>query len=756
MKFSDRLFDLKPAKAWELCYPLGNGNIGVMPTGEVYQETWHINDDSLWSGGGAYHRQDSAFQEVQNLTMACRFKEAEDLLWKKVLGEYTQAYMPLGKVIVKRSGLSKANYSRMLNLKTAVHTTCFDDTVETSFVSHPDKVFATSINSYKHSTHRFSVDSLLRHVTKVETSENIATIVMDVVAPTHTDPIYYNTSNPVVYDPDKPSIKAQMKLKITSDGAITQQDDEIVIDKSSSITVYLTTATSYNYPDRNLDEVTDEILTNAITKGYDAILQDHMADYSNLYNRVEFSIDENDADNSETTISMLKKRKKSTQLAVLLFNFGRYLMISGSRAGTTCMNLQGIWNKELRAPWSSNYTTNINTEMNYWGAEAANLSECHEPLLRHVRTISTVGSETAKLQFGKRGWCCGQNSDLWGNADCVGNKATFNPTCWGLFAGGGGWLASHIWMHYEYTLDQDFLRANYDILKGSAQFYLDYLVQDDNSPYLIMCPSTSPENSYFYEGGKYAISKNATMDATIARQILSIVVKANEILGGDDEFAKQCQDTIPKIYPFKTGKNGELLEWYDNYKESEVHHRHISHLYALHPDCQISPLTTPDLAKACTKTLQLRGEGGTGWSLAWKINMYARLFDGDMALTLIDNQLRLINPIRKFFVRAGGGSYGSLLCAHPPFQIDGNFGAMSGICEMLLQSHTLLHILPALPSKWKSGSFKGLVARGGYVVDCSWKDGKVTSLHVKGKGESVKVRIGNEEKIIQLNTLLTF
>ncbi|MGN0771753.1 MAG: glycosyl hydrolase family 95 catalytic domain-containing protein [Christensenellales bacterium] len=756
MKFSDRLFDLKPAKAWELCYPLGNGNIGVMPTGDVYQETWYINDDSLWSGNGAYHRQDTAFEEVRRLTMQKKFKEAEDLLWKGVLGEYTQAYLPLGEVIIKRSGLSIANYSRKLELKTAIHSTGFDDTVETSFVSYPDKVFATSINSYKHSTHRFSVTSKLSHNIKVEASENIATITMDVVAPTNVDPIYYHTPTPVVYDPALPSTKAQMKLKITSDGAISQQEDEIVVDKSSSITIYLTTATTYNYPDGNLDDVTNDVLSKAITKGYDNIMQDHMADYSRLYNAAEFNLDNDDADNSDTTVSLLKKRKKADQLAVLLFNFGRYLMISGSRPGTTCMNLQGIWNKEVRAPWSSNYTTNINTEMNYWGAEAANLSECHEPLLKHVRTVATVGTDSAKYQFGKRGWCCGQNSDLWGNADCVGTHAAFNPTCWGLFAGGGGWLASHIWMHYQYTLDKDFLRRNYDVLKGSAQFYLDYLVQDEDSEYLIMCPSTSPENSYFYEGGKYAITKNATMDSTIARQILSIVVQANEILGGDDEFANQCKETIPKIYPFKIGKDGELLEWYDNYKESEIHHRHISHLYALHPDCQISPLTTPDLAKACQRTLQSRGEGGTGWSLAWKINMYARLFDGDMALKLINNQLRLINPVRKIFVRAGGGSYGSLLCAHPPFQIDGNFGAMSGICEMLLQSHTILHILPALPAKWKNGSFKGLVARGGYVVDCTWKNGKVTSLHVKGNGESVKVRIGDEEKTIQLNTLLTF
>lgn len=756
MKFCERLFDLQPATSWELCFPLGNGNIGVMPTGGVNHEIWHINDDTLWSGNKAFHRKSTAFDQLRNLAMNEDYKQAEDTLWRDVLGEFTQGYLPMGNVIINRSNVTKSNYSRMLNLKTAVHTICFDDTIQTSFVSHPDKVFASAINTNTHVVHRFTLHSELRHNTHYNVSDNVATMVLDVTAPTHVEPAYMPSNNPVIYDDTNPGMSGQTRLKITSDGLVNLVNDEICISNATSITIYLTTATSYNYGDKSLVDVTESILKKALKKGYEEIAKNHISDFSELFGRANFNLEDKEDNIDMTTQAMLKKHKKSSQLAVLLFNFGRYLMISGSRPDTSCMNLQGIWNKKVRAPWSSNYTTNINTEMNYWNVNAVNLAECHMPLLNHIRKIAKQGELSAKMMFGCDGWCCGQNSDIWGSSDCVGTRSNYNPAAWGLFVGGGAWLASHIWTHFEYTTDKKFLKENYDILRGAAQFFLSYLVKDNKSDYYIVCPSSSPENVYIHNGGRYSLTKNATIDSTIARQILGIIVKANAVLHNDDEFAKQCEEMIGKIYPFKISSSGRLVEWYDDYKEVDKHHRHLSHLYGLHPDNQISPLTTPELAKACEKSLTVRGNGGTGWSLAWKINMYARLFDGDMALKLINKQLKYISPLTNSVVMRGGGSYGNLLCAHPPFQIDGNFGAMSGICEMLLQSHTILHILPALPSKWKNGSFKGLVAKGGYVVDCEWKDGKVTMLHIQGDGEDVPVLIGGVKKTVQLNTVLRF
>ncbi len=756
MKFCERLFDLQPASSWELCFPLGNGNIGVMPTGGVNNEIWHINDDTLWSGNKAFHRQTEAFDKLRSLVMSEDFKQAEATLWKDVLGEFTQGYLPMGNVIVTRSNVTKSNYSRMLNLKTAIHTTCFDDTIQTSFVSHPDRVFATAINTNAHVVHKFSLTSELQNSTHYNVTNNVATMVLDVTAPTHVEPVYMPSNNPIIYDPTNPGMSGQTRVKITSDGLVNLVGDEICISNATSITVYLTTATSYNFPDQNLDEVTENTLAKALQKGYDEIAKNHVSDFSELFGRASFNLEKGYDDVDMPTKDILKKRRKSPQLAVLLFNFGRYLMISGSREDSTCMNLQGIWNKKVRAPWSSNYTTNINTEMNYWNVDAVGLSECHIPMLRHVRKIAEQGAISAKNMFGCEGWCCGQNSDIWGSSDCVGTRSDYSPASWGLFIGGGGWLASHIWTHFEYTNDVEFLKEYYDVLRGSAKFFLSYLVKDDQSDYYIVCPSSSPENMYFHNGGRYAITKNATIDSTIARQIFGIIVKANAVLHCDDEFAKECEDMLGKIYPFKISKSGRLVEWYDDYKEVDKHHRHLSHLYGLHPDNQISPLTTPELATACENSLATRGNGGTGWSLAWKINMYARLFDGDMALKLINRQLKYIPSRTNSVVMHGGGSYGNMLCAHPPFQIDGNFGAMSGICEMLLQSHTILHILPALPSKWKNGSFKGLVAKGGYVVDCEWKNGKVTTLHIKGKGEDIPVLIDGIKKTVQLNTVLKF
>ena len=410
------------------------------------------------------------------------------------------------------------------------------------------------------------------------------------------------------------------------------------------------------------------------------------------------------------------------------------------------MNLQGIWNHRLHAPWAANYTVNINTEMNYWPILPCNLTELNEPLMDMLQDLSLAGQRVAKQYYGADGFVCHHNSDLW--RMCAPTSG--NP-CWFFWYNGAGWLSRHAFEQYEYTLDKSFLKDTaYPILKGCAQFYLSILTETPDG-YLACSPSTSPENEYILDGEEYSVSQTTTMTMSICRDVLQNTLRSCELLGSDAELADRIREVLPRLLPFRTGKDGRLLEWYDEQEEEDIHHRHVSHLYALHPSNQISVGKTPELAAACRKTLEVRGDDGTGWSLGWKINFWARLRDGDRALHLLDTQLRFVDEQNERYT-GGGGTYANMFDAHPPFQIDGNFGTTAGITEMLVQSlDGKVYLLPALPSKWANGSVSGLRAKGAVTVDLAWRDGKLVKATLTGHNPTITVMYGNTERTLAVN-----
>lgn len=773
---SKRLWYKEKAEEWVQALPLGNGTLGAMVLGDVFKERIALNEDTLWTGipkDKTNYEAKKYLEKSRELINEEEYFEAQKLMNEKILSGYTESYAPLGNLYLDfyYENEEYSNYTRELDLDKALVTVKYNigniEFKREIFISGKDKILVMKITSNKDKSINFNIrlESLLKSNVYKDIENGI---VLNGIAPIKTLPSYVSDET-IVYDEDNnlgTKFSARVRAK-SKDGKVNVNEDILEVRNSSEVILILSASTNFEAFNieqgslgRNEEALSEIIINKAEELSYDELLNNHLKEYRRLFARVEFSLGkEVNIDNenkkgqehnllkesndrqvvaieelpTNERLERVKSGEEDLELITLYFHYGRYLLISSSRSGSEAANLQGIWNEEVRPPWSSNYTININTEMNYWPAEVCNLSECHKPLLNMIKDLSISGMRTAKEEFNCEGWTANHNVDIWRYSNTVLGSCE-----WGYWPMGGPWLCQHIFEHYDFTRDREFLKEYYPVLRASAEFLLSWL-KEDSDGILNTCPSTSPENNFLdNEGRACAVSKSSTMDIAITRDLFNNVIKASNELNIDLDFKEKIKKALDKLPKYKINKFGGVQEWFKDFDEKEPGHRHISHLFGLYPGKEITDGINKDLFEACKNTLSRRlsqGGGHTGWSCAWIINFYARLKEPELANKYLNILLSKL-------------TYSNLFCVHPPFQIDGNFGGTAGIAEMLIQSHTdYVEILPATPKSWQNGEVRGLKARGGFIVDIAWKEYKLTLLKVKSTVSgicNIKYRINLE------------
>ena len=732
-------------RSWTEALPVGNGRIGAMVFGGINQERLQLNEDTLWAGGPydpVNPQARAALPEVRQLIFEGKYREAASLISAKVMSKplSQMPYETAGDLMLAFADAALVeNYRRELDLNTAVTTVEYTENgtrfTRQVFASPADQVIVVHLTADRKGAIDFIAGFKTPQQATIETEAG-NTLVMRGV----------NGSDQGI----KGALKFEVRARVLAEGgSVSATSNSVSVTNADSATILIALATSYkSYDDVSGDpaEIVKGQTAAAARKSFNELLAAHIKEHQRLFQRVSLDLGHSDAMQLPTDERIKNFHNgNDPQLAALYFQFARYLLISSSRPGSQPANLQGIWNDSMYPPWQSKYTININTEMNYWAAEPGNLGECVEPLIGMVKDLSQTGARTAKEMYGANGWVVHHNTDLWRASGPIDGPE------WGMWPMGGAWLCEHLWDHYEFNPDKAYLKQVYPIMRDAAEFFLDTLVEDPTDHWLVTNPSLSPENGH--PGGS-SVCAGPTMDLEILRDLFANTIKASEILGVDAAFRKQLAATRARLAPLQIGHGGQLQEWlqdWDLSPEVDIHHRHVSHLYGLYPSWQINVFDTPKFAAAAKKSLEIRGDESTGWATAWRINLWDRLRDGDHAYRILEF---LLSPER---------TYPDMFDAHPPFQIDGNFGGAAGIEGMLLQSRPLeargaaqnfeIEVLPALPSAWRNGSVTGLRARGGFEVDLDWASGKLTkiTIHSVGGG-NLSARYGDRTTKIKLKS----
>ncbi len=723
----------EPAKIWEETFPLGNGRLGLMPDGGINHENIVLNEISMWSGS----KQDTdnpyavySLPRIRQLLFEGRNDEAQELMYSTFVCKGTGSnygngadapygsFQLLGNLVIDYTYANdkdiNTNYRRELNLDNAISTTSF----KRSGTNYRREIFTSFSEDVGVIRLTADIDKAINFSIGINRPERFHVTVKG------NDLIMQGQLNNGT-DGNGTQYIARTRIILPKGGRITQEDSTLTVTGASEALILVSMATDYFGKDAETQVTT--LLANAENKDFSTLKKEHLAVYRKLFHRVSLDLGHNEKENlpiNERLVAFAKDRN-DPGLISLYFQFGRYLLISSTRPGLLPPNLQGLWVNTINTPWNGDYHLNINLQMNLWPAEVTNLSELHMPLIEWTKQQVKSGEQTAKVFYNARGWV----------THILGNPWEFTAPgehpSWGATNTSAAWLCQHLFTHYQYTLDKEYLKDVYPVMKGAALFFVDMLVEDPRNKYLVTAPTTSPENAFILNGKTVHICAGSTMDNQLVRELFTNTIEAANILGLDKEFTEELAAKRARLMPTTIGKDGRIMEWLEPYEEAEPHHRHVSPLYGLHPANEISVDNTPELAEAARKTLAARGDKSTGWSMAWKINFWARLHDGDHAFKLIGD---LLTPVytNETNMSDGGGTYPNLFCSHPPFQIDGNFGATSGIAEMLLQCQSgKIELLPAIPIAWKSGSFKGLKVWGGGEVSAKWDNGLITEASLK-------------------------